>query len=549
MTGSRQALTLLGPALLATRLNAASLPVPKYEVGDTARVDIATPVPLIVIDHARTAALREEEARTGWAIFRFYPQAADEAEASLREAFATTQQAFLQGVEAGYARRTLNEGSVALPRFHRLVESFQRQSQAFPLNADLARHWALGDSHETILTNLAAKLREVMEHPILADPLPTEFKNAARPVKMIPVRTKDVAVDLAWVEREAADVSWANVYTLAQARDELEGSFPPGEREWGELLAAFLKGNCAFDEELTRQGGRKKTDGIWAADEYQAGELIVKSGAIIDPRIKAVLDQLRARTPAEQSQTEPAKASATTPVAMRDIHEQPASSRITDPTKAGQDRWLLRGILASTLALPFVLWGLGFRRPPPPLAPARMRRDGQSATLISCPSCTGTIVLPLEVTSSGTIPGPAAQLALGEAERGPQGAGAQYWKERALAAERRAQSASQLMRAAFLPHFARWLKSKLLRGLAGQRAELLETQKKAEQELASLDQRLAAVQAPLEQRLRAYEERIAELETDLTAKGKQNRELIQAAIAITRRKLEVERAKQTVGRR
>ena len=105
------------------------------------------------------------------------------------------------------------------------------------------------------------------------------------------------------------------------------------------------------------------------------------------------------------------------------------------------------------------------------------------------------------------------------------------------------------MRAAFLPHFAHWLKSKLLRGLAGQRAELLETQKKAEQELASLDQRLAAVQAPLEQRLRAYEERIAELETDLTAKGKQNRELIQAAIAITRRKLEVERAKQTVGRR
>ncbi len=546
LTGSRRVPTLLVAAMLATRLSAAASPLPKYEVGDTARVDILTPVPLIVIDHARTDALRQDEARRDSAIFRFYPQVADEAEAGLLEAFATARQAFLQAVEAAYGRRTLNEAAVAFPRFRRLVESFQRQGQAFPVSADLARLWALGGAHESIVTNLAARLREIMEHPIVVEPLPAERGSGPSQAKMISVRPKELAVDLALVEQEAADVFMTNIYTLGRARQELQAGFPPQERQMSDFLAAFLKDNCAFDEDLTQQCRRKRTEGIWAADEYQAGQLIVKSGDIIDLRLKAVLDQLRARTPGEPQKSEPTKALAKVPLATTKLYEQTASPGVTAQPIVGQDRWLLRGILASTLALPFVLWGLGFRRLSQPLVPARMRKDGHSATLISCPSCTGTIVLPLEVTSSGTSPAPATQAALAEGELLPQEASAQYWKERALAAERHAQRTNQVLRANVLPHFARWLKTKLVRRLAGQRTELLETQKKAEQELASLEQRLAAVQAPLEERLRAYEERIAELETDLTVKGEQNRELIQATIAITKRKLEAERAKETV---
>ena len=86
----------------------------------------------------------------------------------------------------------------------------------------------------------------------------------------------------------------------------------------------------------------------------------------------------------------------------------------------------------------------------------------------------------------------------------------------------------------------------LLRKLAWQRAHLLETQQKAEQELAELEQRLASVQAPLDERLKAYEERIAELEKDLNAKGKENRELIEATIAMAKKKLKVERSKDRV---
>ena len=66
-------------------------------------------------------------------------------------------------------------------------------------------------------------------------------------------------------------------------------------------------------------------------------------------------------------------------------------------------------------------------------------------------------------------------------------------------------------------------------------------------ELAELEQRLFSVKAPLEERLRAYEERITELEKDLTAKGKENRELIEATIAIAKKKLELERSKERMG--
>jgi DNA repair exonuclease SbcCD ATPase subunit len=118
-----------------------------------------------------------------------------------------------------------------------------------------------------------------------------------------------------------------------------------------------------------------------------------------------------------------------------------------------------------------------------------------------------------------------------------------YWKERALAAERRVEKTNHVMRAALIPHLARWLMSKLVRGLAMQRKQLMETQQKAEQELAELEQRLVAVQAPLEDRLKAYEQRIAELEKGLTAKGEENRELIKATIAIAKKKLEQERSK------
>ena len=114
------------------------------------------------------------------------------------------------------------------------------------------------------------------------------------------------------------------------------------------------------------------------------------------------------------------------------------------------------------------------------------------------------------------------------------------WKERALIAERQAAQSSAVIRAGLLPHLAQWFKHKLVRGLLTQRSRLIHTQENAELELVELEARLAKLHAPMEQRLSCYRERIAELERELAAKGQENREIIQAKIALTRKRLEAE---------
>ena len=129
----------------------------------------------------------------------------------------------------------------------------------------------------------------------------------------------------------------------------------------------------------------------------------------------------------------------------------------------------------------------------------------------------------------------------------PVGAAAEAaWKSRALAAEARADKAAALLKARLMPQLARWMMSELVQRLIHQRAGLLTSQQRAEQEVADLEKRLEQLHAPLEDRLKAYERRIADLERELAAKGEENRELLKAKIDTARRKLASERAKAPV---
>ncbi len=115
------------------------------------------------------------------------------------------------------------------------------------------------------------------------------------------------------------------------------------------------------------------------------------------------------------------------------------------------------------------------------------------------------------------------------------------WRARALAAEARADKATALLRARLLPQLARWMMNEMLGRLLSQRSALLNSQQRAEREVAELAARLDGVHAPLEERLRTYEQRVAELEAQLAIKDQQNRELIEARIAAARGKLNEER--------
>lgn len=98
-----------------------------------------------------------------------------------------------------------------------------------------------------------------------------------------------------------------------------------------------------------------------------------------------------------------------------------------------------------------------------------------------------------------------------------------------------------LTRAAVVPQFMQWLKSRAVQQLIIQREELVSTQQLAEMELAKLEQMLIEVHAPLQERLWGYEQRIADLEQALKGKGEENRDLIETMIRLTRQKLEAER--------
>lgn len=92
-------------------------------------------------------------------------------------------------------------------------------------------------------------------------------------------------------------------------------------------------------------------------------------------------------------------------------------------------------------------------------------------------------------------------------------------------------------------------KQSLVQGLYSQRMALLETQKKAQQEIIELEARLGVLQLPLQDRIRAYEKRIIELESELGSRGEEMRELTQITIRLVREKLEEEKQRERLGNR
>jgi hypothetical protein len=85
------------------------------------------------------------------------------------------------------------------------------------------------------------------------------------------------------------------------------------------------------------------------------------------------------------------------------------------------------------------------------------------------------------------------------------------------------------------------MRENIFRTLSRERANLLSAQQKAAAEMWELAQRLEQLHTPLQDRIVAYEKRIQELETELAAKGEENRELIGARITVARQQLLVER--------
>ena len=98
---------------------------------------------------------------------------------------------------------------------------------------------------------------------------------------------------------------------------------------------------------------------------------------------------------------------------------------------------------------------------------------------------------------------------------------------------------AQALREKVASELTEYAKQRLVQGLYSQRKELAETQQKAQQQLAELEARLAALHLPREQRITAYEQRIAELERDLETRDDEMREMVRATLLLVRERLEM----------
>jgi hypothetical protein len=123
-------------------------------------------------------------------------------------------------------------------------------------------------------------------------------------------------------------------------------------------------------------------------------------------------------------------------------------------------------------------------------------------------------------------------------------ASAEDWQQRARAAEAMATKQAQILSEKVIPEIKEFAKQSLVQGLFAQRNALLETQQRAQQELAQLEARLAELQLPLQGRILAYENRITELERELETRGDEMRELTRATLLLVRQKLEEEKKRE-----
>jgi hypothetical protein len=108
-------------------------------------------------------------------------------------------------------------------------------------------------------------------------------------------------------------------------------------------------------------------------------------------------------------------------------------------------------------------------------------------------------------------------------------------------------AAQQELKERALAELTSFARESLVQGLYSQRAALLETHKKAQQELAELEARVVALRLP--ERIQVYEKRIAELESRLEDRNDELHELTQATLGLLRQRLSEEKQKGEGGER
>ncbi len=477
----------------------------EWAVGEIVDADIVTPFTLTVFHPEETATLREVELPKVPSVWRHDPAVADAVETELRRRFMAARERFGAMIDREFQQRPLHHvAALSDRRFFDALKTFQAGDSGFPLSTNLAELWALGDAGQVVMEDYAKQLRRFMTAHLRAD-RPTEA-DAAMPAPVWIISTQPSGAGPA---AKGSILEQATLYPVSRYRGELIDLAPVSDRAVVGFLAGLLRPNCVLDGQATAQARARREQELNVVDVHETGAVIARRGERVDAHLKRTLDTLRGQLQAQaatgsaarlQSELERARMEAGQ-LQSRLEADRRASSAVVPPKS---NSWVHpAGIAGVVLALALAL-AVGWWRW------KRRTRSGEWSIV-------------------------SAQLG------GVQGAEAEQWRERALAAEAKAAKATAMLRARMVPHLARWMMNELVQRLLHQRTVAQTSQQRAEQEVAELAARLEKLQAPLEERRRAYEQRIQQLEAQLAARDRQDHELIEARLESTRRRLDSDR--------
>lgn len=458
--------------------------VPDYRLGDVAREDVITPVPLLAVNPEATRAMRQTvEEQAPFIVFQT-PQSTDEAETELRQSLAKTRAKFLTVLQQIPRDLSTSPTKVdSLPYTDAIAEVARESPLDLPLEL-LAPFWVRGASDEPVVENLLKPIRKIMTQPIVRNKVETPLP-ADQPVRLIQLQNLSQTPSVPELERAGVTIPVEQVISLFHARLQVKTAFPLGQENLGRFAATFVRNNAYPDAVLSEVLRVRRMEGVTVNETYVAGQPIVQKGQKITPKVLRALAALREKSVVGTLQAKLEQ-------------QQSVAGQITSLTK-----WIVAGVAALGLGLMLIFWRL-------------RARPGNALVLVQSE---------------------AEQRALSES------AGESVWRTRALIAEGKAERAQAAIRSGALG----WMRGKIFQTLFHQRADLLSVHQRAEAEMHELEQRLEQLHVPLQERIRAYEKRIQELEQELAAKGEENRELLGARITATRQQLALESARSRIG--
>jgi hypothetical protein len=262
---------------LLSAANSQATALPDYQIGDIATNDVVAPVRLVVVDAAKTEALRRTEAPQLPPVFQFDAMAFEMANGRLVAAFSRIRERFLEEIKGEFQKKVLAQEELATPAFRGLVSSFQTRHPSFPLTMELAQAWAIGRRASTIQNSWGSRLRQTMNSFIRPENLPPGGWSTAH------VMTNDTQFQV---------VSKRRLITVAQARQNLTTRFPADQQAIARFVGEFVAENCFLHADLTAKTRAERLQTVWEAKQYQPGEVILRAGATVDAQAKAALDEL-----------------------------------------------------------------------------------------------------------------------------------------------------------------------------------------------------------------------------------------------------------------